>query len=196
MAYISCTNGLQGSLSYGSIASKRNCFLRKLDLPPKFTAALNSTHSSAMTPPQPVQYAPASVSVPDPSSSSVSMCSQPLNTTVTVALHPQVPQFVPSQQLTPAVQHTPNVATATAAAISIPLANFEVNNLSHNTNFALATSNGVHSHITPGQFAIQQGMSIIPNFNLFHVENTYCPVFHALITLSYLAVMKAYFCSA
>ncbi|CAG7825948.1 unnamed protein product [Allacma fusca] len=146
---------LNGSVNFGSVATKRNFSMRKLDFPPKFTAALNSSHTSALSQPQPIQYPPVSVTVPDPISTSVSMCSQPMNTTVTVALHPQVPQFVQPQQMNPSVQQqTQNIASA--AAMSIPLGNFDVNNLPHNTNFALATPNSIHNHITPGQFAIQQ----------------------------------------
>ena len=76
--------------------------------------------------------------------------------TVTVALHPQVPQFVQPSQINPVIQHNPNVAAG--AAMSIPLGNFDVNSLAHTPNFGAlpGVPNSVPNHLAPTPF-IQQG---------------------------------------
>ena len=108
----------QGTVNFGSIASKRSLYMRKLDLPPKFASTLNSTHKGSSSlvhqqqqqqQSQPIQYSPSTVPVSTDgvstglvqTSNVMSLCSQPLNSTVAVALHPQVPAYVQQQQQVP-----------------------------------------------------------------------------------------------
>jgi len=138
-------------MCYGSVGSKRTNFMRKLDLPPKFVSALSTSHSVLL---QPQKHYALEVpqSVPFSESTLSPSCPQTFNnSTVTVALHPQMSQFAqpqlavaaPSQHLQPTV--------------AVPIAAFHSTPLPQNTTFAVSTSSGLQNTGNHGTVSLPQG---------------------------------------
>lgn len=112
--------------------------MRKLDLPPKFASALSSPHS-VMLSSQELQNS----TISDPITVS-SICTQP--TTVTVAIHPQMPHFIqpPLQQ---------------PQTLAVPIATFHSNHLGQNQTFAITSAAEVHVSEVPK--ALPSGSPIV-----------------------------------
>ncbi|ODN03267.1 Circadian locomoter output cycles protein kaput, partial [Orchesella cincta] len=106
-----------GSLSYGSLGSKRSSGTRKLELPPKFALALSSAHPilvHSQGHSSPIQM-PQVMSIADTLMSS---------SNVAVALHPQVSQLVhPSHQPTLTNTTVPRLI-GTSATVALPVATY------------------------------------------------------------------------
>jgi hypothetical protein len=141
-------------MCYGSVGSlgsrsKRASFLRKLDLPPKFVSALSTKHSVLLQPQKPhVVAVPTSLPYTDPPTS---LCVQPLNTTVAVALHPQMSQFV-QPHLTVGGDPSRHPQSAT---VTVPIATFHTTQISQSQTFAISTTPGLHN---TGTLSIPQGI--------------------------------------
>ncbi|CAL8079462.1 unnamed protein product [Orchesella dallaii] len=147
-----------GSLSYGSLGSKRSSSVRKLELPPKFATALNSAHpilvhSQSQSPPM---HLPQTISIAESIMSSSNgmdiICSKPSTTTVAMALHPQVTQLIHQpHQATLTTNHVPRSITS-SATIALPVATYT--SLPQNPTIAISTSGPIHTAPPPAGIVV------------------------------------------
>lgn len=148
---------MQGSLSYGSIGSKKNSSMRKLELPPKFASALTAAHSHSVlihpqTQPSPQLELPQAMAMSDesPLSSTNGMnivCSKALSAPVAVALRPQVSQLVHSSHQVTLNSPTIPRPIGTPAAVALPVATYS--SIPQNPTFAIASTGQIQTTVPP-----------------------------------------------